>query len=561
MVATEQARRLVEDLVPRDSPVAVPYGSFECSGGITTARGNPATLILNNPILRHGPSPSRPVGVVTLRRSRTTTMHRNQNNRSLLILLTIGLSFLLLPNIGAACALGPRPTVLQAYKKADVVVIARAVSQEKTNDPSPPTGNRVLSTTMEIEKVFKGNLRVRDKITFGQGNSPGCTWDFYEDAIGQEYLFYLYSPTDDSKLWYEFGYSRSHLLPYVADDLLYLNNLDAVRGKTRVSGTLDQEEDEPDVVGKKIWIMGKDKVYETTTDQNGVYEFYDLPPGRYLLEPELPAGWRIDRDTRGTTTISDPKRQILGRHIAFTLRPRQHAAIDVSFVLDNVVSGRVVDSRGNPLRGVQVSLKPTDAGHQSVNFEYTDEEGGFAIESIEPGTYVLVLNKDGEKRIEEPFPALYYPSVAEEAKARVFRIRPGDNMKGLTIVVPHVEEMVTVQGVVRLADGTPAPRSTVRFIPAKVPGVDGSAVEDTDTKGQFSFKTFKGVPGEVHADFFAYSGNTARVLGRYNYENCPQVQMLVKQTGKEMIKTPALRIDPKHDIHNLVLTFPFRACK
>ena len=34
-----------------------------------------------------------------------------------------------------------------------------------------------------------------------------------------------------------------------------------------------------------IWIQGKGKVYETTTDKNGVFEFYDLPAGSYLFEP------------------------------------------------------------------------------------------------------------------------------------------------------------------------------------------------------------------------------------------------------------------------------------
>jgi hypothetical protein len=249
--------------------------------------------------------------------------------------------------------------------------------------------------------------------------------------------------------------------------------------------------------------------------------------------------------------------------VLFRLKPRQQAAIDISFALDNIVSGSVVDARGKPLPEVGVSLKPTDAGKQSANFDTTDEKGRFAIESIEPGTYVLVLNRVGEKRIEEPFSALYYPNVTEQANARVFRIRAGDSVKGLKIVVPQVEEMVTLQGVVRYADGTPATKTTVRFIPKNRPGIDGRSMQDSGAKGRFSFKVFKDMPGELHADFFAESDDRTPHLLKSRYDNCSQVQLFVKQSGKEgtMIKTPALKIDPKHDLHNLVLTFPFRACQ
>ena len=473
------------------------------------------------------------------------------------LLFAVSLGMLLVPRIAAGCVLTPKPTVLEAYNDADVVVIVRAISVEKVSDPSsiPMHGSRVVSTMMEVQKVFKGNLGIGSKMTFGQGNGIRCTWVFYEDDVGKEYLFYLQKPPEEPNLWYEFGYSRSDVTSRVADDLLYLNNIDAVRGRTRVSGTIS--EDEP---GQKVWILGKDKVYETTTDKNGVYELYDLPPGRYVLEPELPFGWKIDRTARGTTTVSDRKQQIRGKHVIFTLKPRQHAAIDIEFVLDNVISGSVVDGRGKALPEVQVSLKPIDVNNESINFEYTDEHGRFAIESITPGNYIVVVNEDGKKTIKEPFSALYYPNVTKQ-EARIFRIRAGDNIKGLKIVVPDTGEMVTVQGVVRYADGTLARKVTVRFTPARVPGFEGAALAATNAQGEFSFKILKDLPGELHADFFAYSGSIAATIGKYDYAKCPQVQTIVKQTGKEMIKTPALRIDAKEDRLNLVLTFPFRSCK
>ena len=50
------------------------------------------------------------------------------------------------------------------------------------------------------------------------------------------------------------------------------------------------------------------------------------------------------------------------------------------------------------------------------------------------------MNEDGTRTVEEPFNTFYYPDVTEEAKARVFAIRAGDQIKGLKIVVPKAAE-------------------------------------------------------------------------------------------------------------------------
>jgi hypothetical protein len=46
--------------------------------------------------------------------------------------------------------------------------------------------------------------------------------------------------------------------------------------------------------GTKVRIIGAKKTHVTKTDQHGVFEIYDLPAGRYLVEPEIPAGWKTD---------------------------------------------------------------------------------------------------------------------------------------------------------------------------------------------------------------------------------------------------------------------------
>lgn len=191
----------------------------------------------------------------------------------------------------SACVLLPIPTVLDAYECADVVIIARLVSIEKTREPDPFHLN-IRSATMMVQKVFKGNIKVQEAISFAQGNGIDCLWTFDETMIGGEYLLYLNRPDEASGLWYV-GQGRSSDVSNAANDLLYLNNLDKVQGRTRVSGTLD---DDFPVAGKIVRIIGKNKTFRTVTDEHGVYEVYGLPPGKYVIAPEMPFGWIIDRD-------------------------------------------------------------------------------------------------------------------------------------------------------------------------------------------------------------------------------------------------------------------------
>src|SRR5262245_55001628 len=98
------------------------------------------------------------------------------NRRVLFFAVSLGMLFV--PRIAAGCAIGPKPTVLDAYNDADVVLIARAIAVETISDqePTPLNTSRVLSTMMEVQKVFKGNLSIGNKLTFGQGNGIRCTW-------------------------------------------------------------------------------------------------------------------------------------------------------------------------------------------------------------------------------------------------------------------------------------------------------------------------------------------------------------------------------------------------
>ena len=246
----------------------------------------------------------------------------NQSLRNLSISGIVAVALLLLSAQAVnACGCYPRSTVLQDYEKANLVIIARLVSLVKATEPTGRPGGDISSATMVVEKVFKGEVEAKQKLTFGQGDEIlGCSWSFYEKMIGERYLLYLSQPEKLSERFYITTCNRSRGLEYADDDLLYLNNIDKVRGQTRVSGILNVDGGEDG--GQTIRIIGKRKTYAATTDKNGVYELYDLPPGRYILESELKFGWKVDEFhlTRQLTRSEMINPRPPSNRVAFTLR-------------------------------------------------------------------------------------------------------------------------------------------------------------------------------------------------------------------------------------------------
>lgn len=372
--------------------------------------------------------PALVIAAVNRFRSSRGNSMMQRNLRRILALLFLLVSFLGLRFAAAtACVLLPLPTVLDAYEEADVVIIARLVSIEKTKEPDPMHLD-IRSATMVVQKVFKGNVKVQDTISFAQGNGIDCLWTFGNEMIGREYLLYLNPPDEASDLWY-LGQGRSNEVSEAANDFLYLNNLDKVRGKARVSGTLDA--DFP-VAGKKVRITGRYNTFQTSTNENGVYEIYGVPPGEYLIAPEMPYGWIIDRDESFPTVSERPTHS--KSYKAFTLRSKRHAVIDFAFKIDNAIEGRVYDQNGRPLADANIALIPEDDVSESSQF--TDKKGRFKFESVSAGRYKLIVHEDKPGSGQLTRTSYYDPQKSKIFMTLIVNIKHGESLRGLKIIVP-----------------------------------------------------------------------------------------------------------------------------
>jgi hypothetical protein len=474
-------------------------------------------------------------------------------SRGLPVVLLILAVFLLDAPSAHACSCGSPGTVLEAFEEADAVVITRAVSVEKVDGHYV---DGVRSTRMVVERVFKGALKVGDEMTFAQGGGADCIWTFNEKSVGERYLFYLHSGAKSHGVWIPIVCGRSTPVQGAADDLLYLTRRDTVAGKTRISGTIsfDWETDERSV-GLTIKVVGGGRTRDLTTDANGVYEIYDLPAGRYFVEPEVPKGWKVDAFMLDySSSIDRAARGVPPGRIPIILEAGRHAGLDIQFEPDNAIRGKVVDANGRPMEGVCVDAVPAGDPSGAREFDCTDAEGSFEITELAAGLYNLVANGDGRISSREPFRTLYYPNASRREEAAVLSINPGDVVEGVVITVPKTEETITIEGILRYSNGRPAANEAVKFKAATTESeVEGDASMLTDASGRFSLRILKGLSGKVYADVFVYKGK---------YVKCPEIEALLRKTGTSStnVASNTVEVRPDVELNGVELRLPMPGC-
>jgi hypothetical protein len=454
----------------------------------------------------------------------------------------------------AACSCGGYPSPAEAHASADAVFVGGVVRA------TPDTRKKAVYTEQtvaaRVDEAFKG-ARVGEEITFRQP-SHNCAPKF--DA-GKRYLFYA-SYDAKTKTWEVYGCNRGSDLEGAADDLLYLRALPLSAQRNRVSGMLEHYEDGPDkefslvelLAGAKVRIKGKDKTYEVTTNADGVYELYDLPPGTYSIEPELPFGLKVRFPMQFGPAAEK------GAGVTVELGEKTSAGADFVISSDNVLGGRVLGPGGVPLKNVCLELQSTAKGEAGGNgriFDCTDAEGRYKLEGVPPGKYVIALNRDGKLSGSEPFPTAFYPGTFEREKASIITVGRGDSRPDYDVALPALLPTVNVSGVLLYSDGRPVVREAVNFnVGSPDARYETRSSALTDEAGRFSLTLLKGVPGRLRADMYVYNGKFEKP--------CPAVGKLLAAGANGMGAVTALTqsvvFEAEKDLSDVRLVFDFPYC-
>jgi hypothetical protein len=156
------------------------------------------------------------------------------------------------------------------------------------------------------------------------------------------------------------------------------------------------------------------------------------------------------------------------------------------------VHGTVVDESGKPISHIEVDLIPVaktgDARWYGTHNQWTDEQGRYNLNRMEPGEYLLGANafsSFGAPDAERPYATAYYPTAENEAGALPVKVA-----RSSPLYLPRLKlrklEVATIKINVLWSDGMRPERSNIYFKNVLYPRHGGTAPQIENGNGEFT---------------------------------------------------------------------------
>ena len=175
-----------------------------------------------------------------------------------------------------------------------------------------------------------------------------------------------------------------------------------------------------------VRVKADGQVFEARADSDGLYEFHNLPTGRYEFVPELPQGatvsWYIGSD--------EPLPPV-----QLTAGACQVHNIEV--FASGTIQGRILDSSNTPLADAFVYIVPVDqqplTSKRQLYWASQGKEGFYEFVHIPQGQYLVLVNPEDSLSPDFPYRRTFYPGVHDRASATVIAVHAGEQIRDADI--------------------------------------------------------------------------------------------------------------------------------
>lgn len=245
--------------------------------------------------------------------------------------------------------------------------------------------------------------------------------------------------------------------------------------KSVVAGTVSDALTERPIAGAMVRLRGirsaAGQSASANTNAEGVFSVEGISPGEYLVSASR-SGY------------------VNPRGISFTW-PRQVVVVGAGERIDDlkirlapgaIISGRITDGAGKPLRGVAVQAMKRSyrQGHNELadaTSVSTNEAGEYRMADLTRGEYYLRASYSHpparkKEKSDEAYVPLYYPGTGDPARSVALTVREGEQLAGIDM---HIAPVRTFHVKGRVLDGRTA-------LPAK-----GSRVTLVGDQGKLTF--------------------------------------------------------------------------
>jgi protocatechuate 3,4-dioxygenase beta subunit len=247
---------------------------------------------------------------------------------------------------------------------------------------------------------------------------------------------------------------------------------------------------------------------KTTTDQDGFYRISNLAAGSYSLMAAAPA-----------FVVSDTGRQkgvLVGED-------ENVEGINFALVRGGVITGRVTDADGRPVIEQQVNVYQAEMYEQKVQRAIyavasvqTDDRGIYRVFGMNAGRYkVAVGRSDDELNVTYnqqrniSYKQVFYPDVADQAKATMVEVTEGGEANNIDITVGRVVQTFSASGLIVDENGQPVSNLRLglqRQLGERIEFMNSFSI--SNTRGEFVVEGL--VPGKYSIFLLASQGNGDR---------------------------------------------------